>query len=356
MASLYLRPDSPFLWMRYKDASGKWKSANTGYRKGNVGDERQADLLVREKTVQERATQRVNPGRASFEEWCPTWIEQRWGNKPQTVKAYRQRFRFLIEYLSQAGATHPSAVTRDLTLAYPAWRTARKSGWRKQKSSGTNTALYEIKFLAMMLDEAIHRGYARENPARRLGIAQTEHKHKTVWTDRQIEIALDAAEKSEPYGWIHVSLLMGKYQAVRLAQSAVPLDSIDLQRKVIRYPGSLMKGGRSYDQAIDPNFIPLLSEIVTHRRKAGCLTLCDLPKLPSLLMRRFLDALIERDSGFTKLSHHGLRATWITRAALNGVPETFAMRFVNHASTEVHKIYQQIGATDFVPYFERLHQ
>jgi hypothetical protein len=356
MASIYLRPDSPYIWMRHKDSSGKWKSTNTGYRKDNVGDKRQAELLARERTVEEHATQRVNPGRASFDEWCPSWIEQRWGNKKPTVKVYRQRYRFLIEYLSEAGATHPSAVTRDLALAYPTWRAQRQSGWRKKTGSGLNTALYDLKFLAMMLDEAIHRGYARENHARRLGIAQTEHKHKTVWTDGQIKIAIDAAEKSERYGWIHVSLLMGKYQAVRIAQAAVPLDAIDLRRRVIRYPGSLMKGGRSYDQAIDPDFIPILTEIVTHRRESGCLTLCDFPRLPSLLMRRFLDALIPQDSGFAQLTHHGLRATWITQAALNEVPETFAMRFVNHASAEVHKIYQQIGATDFAPYFQRLHQ
>ena len=82
---------------------------------------------------------------------------------------------------------------------------------------------------------------------------------------------------------------MGKYQAVRIAQSAIPLDAIDLKRRVIHYPGRLMKGGRSYDQAIDPDFLPVLTKLVAHRRELGCPTLCEFPKLPSLAIRRFLD-------------------------------------------------------------------
>jgi hypothetical protein len=33
---------------------------------------------------------------------------------------------------------------------------------------GRNTAIHEIKFLGMLMDEAISRGYASVNPARRL--------------------------------------------------------------------------------------------------------------------------------------------------------------------------------------------
>lgn len=60
--------------------------------------------------------------------------------------------------------------------------------------------------------------------------------------------------------------------------------------------------------------------------------------------REFLDTL-----GLHHLCHHGLRATWITQAALRGIPESLAKRFVNHASTQVHEIYQKITATDLMP-------
>jgi hypothetical protein len=57
MASIYKRTDSSYFWIRYKDSSGKWKSAITPYRKDNVGCKRQAELLAREKAIEERATQ-----------------------------------------------------------------------------------------------------------------------------------------------------------------------------------------------------------------------------------------------------------------------------------------------------------
>jgi integrase len=77
--------------------------------------------------------------------------------------------------------------------------------------------------------------------------------------------------------------------------------------------------------------------------------LCEIPILPSLEWRRFLDEL-----GLKHLVHHGLRATWITRAALCGVPESLAKRFVNHASSQVHAIYQKITATDLMPMLDAL--
>ena len=41
--------------------------------------------------------------------------------------------------------------------------------------------------------------------------------------------------------------------------------------------------------------------------------------------------------------HHGLRATWITRAAESGVPESLAMAFCHHGSREVHRVYKRLS-------------
>ena len=98
-----------------------------------------------------------------------------------------------------------------------------------------------------------------------------------------------------------------------------------------------MKKGRPHSQPIDPKFLPVLTEIVAHRRKLTKATLADLPLLRGVEMREFLDGLLDQDAGFSQLSHHGLRTTWITRAALSEgkITETFAKRFVDHASTEI---------------------
>lgn len=38
--------------------------------------------------------------------------------------------------------------------------------------------------------------------------------------------------------------------------------------------------------------------------------------------------------------------TVITRLARSGVPEAKAMKFVGHASTEIHRIYQRLSVDD----------
>jgi len=63
MASLYLRQDSTFIWIRFKGANGAWKNASTGYRQDNIGDRKQAKQLAKEKSLQEMASKPVNPGR-----------------------------------------------------------------------------------------------------------------------------------------------------------------------------------------------------------------------------------------------------------------------------------------------------
>jgi integrase len=340
MASTYLRPDSPFIWIRYKDATGKWKNANTGYRKNSGADSRQANLLAKEKSLEEAKTRGVNLGKSAFADWAPVWIEQRWANKAETLRKYRRCLKTWLEYLAGVGIAHPGVVTRETVLGYV----------HQRESSGAarNTALSEIKLITQVMDESVKRGFARDNPARRLGLAWVEKQHKQVWTPEQIQRAIDAAE---PLSWIQTALLLGKYQASRLGQCEVPLTAIDFDRQVIAWPGSVMKQGKAFVQSIDPSFIPALKRIVEHRRALGESTLATLPKdpSPSLHLRGFLDGL-----GLQGLSQHGLRTSWVTRAALAGIPESVTMKFTNHSSREVHAVYQQISAGDMVPFFARL--
>jgi integrase len=343
MASTYLRPNSPFIWIRFKRADGKWYSANTGFRKDDPKAKKQAKLLAKKKSLEE-AIQRPASGRSAFNEWVEPWLEQRWGKgNKQTLRKYRMWWREWSIYLASVGATSPVAVNREIVLAYV----------QQREASGTsrNTALDEVSFLAVVLDEAIKRDYARDNPARRLGIKRIEQVHKEIWTDEQIQLALDAAEKAERFGFLHTSLLMGKYQAIRISSCAVPVASIDLEHGEIRYPGSVMKGGKPFVQSIDPSFLPTLKLIVAHRREVGQIRLCNLPAnpSPSLELRRFLDGI-----GLKGLSHHGLRSTWCTRAALRGIPMAVAMKYTNHASEDVHRAYEQISAGDVNRFFSLL--
>jgi integrase len=342
MASTYRRADSPFIWIRYKSDSGVWKSANTGYRQDNLGDQKQAELLAKRKSLEEMANKPVQGASHRWQDWGVPWIEARWGNRSnRTPKMYTNYFWRWLEYFKEIDVTQPVALRREHVINY--------IEWRKKHGGGRNTAIHEIKFLGMLMDEAISRGYASANPARRLHLEKSAPVEKVAWSDFEVDrVGVALAERSK-FGWMHVTFLMGLYQAVRLREAQIPLSRIDFQRRIIDYPSDKVKGGKGYSQPIDPAFFPILQELVAHRQFMGESHLCEIPILPSVEWRRFLDEL-----GLQHLVHHGLRATWITRAALAGVPESLAKRFVNHASSQVHAIYQKITAADLMPMLDAL--
>jgi integrase len=241
----------------------------------------------------------------------------------------------------QLQITHPATLKREHVTGYIAWR--------KKHGGERNVAILEIKFLAMLMDEAISRGHATVNPARKLRLEKSATAEKSAWSEFELETVGNALAARDTFGWMHATFLMGLYQAVRLRQSQVPISKVDFRRRIIDYPSNIVKGAKGYSQAIDPAFYPILQEIVAHRKSLGSPLLCEVPILASVEWRRFLDGL-----GLPHLCHHGLRATWITRAALAGIPESLAKRFSNHSSSQVHQIYQKITANDLMPMLDAL--
>jgi integrase len=336
MASTYKRTDSPYIWIRYKDAGGKWKSANTGYRQDNIGDRKQAEQLAKRKSLEEMSNKPVRISSHRWEDWVMPWIDERWGNRTnRTALLYTNYFWRWKQYFEDIEITHPATLRREHVTGY--------LEWRKKRGGERNTAIHEIKFLGTLMDEAINRGYATTNPARKLHIKKTAPAEKVPWSEFEVEQVGTALDERDKFNWMHVTFLMGLYQAARLRQSEIPLSCIDFRRRIIAYPAAKVKGGKAYSQPIDPRFFPILQELVAQRQATSPL-LCEIPLLASVEWRRFLDEL-----GLKHLCHHGLRATWITRAALAGIPESLAKRFVNHASSQVHAIYQKITARDLMP-------
>jgi integrase len=343
MASTYLRADSPYIWIRYREAAGKWKSKNTGYRKDNLGERKQAERLAKAKSLEEMSSKTVRVFSHKWEDWVVPWIDERWGNRTnRTPTLYTNYFWRWLKYFKEIEISHPAALRREHVTGYLAWR---------QKHGGErNTAIHEIKFLGTLMDEAINRGYATVNPARKLHIEKSASIEKVPWSELEVEQVGKALAERDRFGWMRATYLMGLYQAARLRQSSIPISCIDFKRRIIAYPSDKVKGGKGYSQPIDPVFYPVLGELVERRKAIASPLLCDIPEFgPSIEWRRFLDEL-----GLKHLCHHGLRATWITRAALAGIPESLAKRFVNHASSQVHAIYQRITATDLMPMLDAL--
>jgi hypothetical protein len=247
----------------------------------------------------------------------------------------------LQQWLRENGIAGPRNVTRELCLNYPSWR-AQHHGRR-------NVAIDDLKLLAMALDEAIQREYCDRNPARKLGLKRDPRKEKRTWTPEELDLVDRTLAEREPYGWMRCTYLLGRYQSMRLRGCQVPLDCIDLQAGVIRYPANIMKGRRELIQPIDERLQPLLADIVAHRLAAGPMTLCDVPQMASVDWHQFLRSL-----GITGISHHALRVTWISEAAKRAIPESAAMRFTGHSSAEIHRIYVKYSPSDLAAMLRRL--
>jgi hypothetical protein len=329
MASTYTRKDSQFIWMTYKDdETGEWKKKATGYKKDNLGDRRQAELVARELTRREKARKPVTSAE-QFDAWIDRWMADRYDEDGKTHEVYCRHWRRIQQFLAEHGITAPRQFLYRHVPMYLDWRT---------KTAGRNTAIHELKFFGVIMGEAVKRHFADSNPCVRMGLRKAKQEGKEPWTDEQIS-KVSKAIKARPH-WMRCTFALGLYQAARLRQ--IPrVGGIDFKRGVISYHNT--KGDKPFTHPMDDRAKSLFKALVNERLAAQpeADLLCDLPEAPSVEWRNFLDGV-----GCNNVSHHGLRTTWITRACLAKVHMSMAKRFVNHGSTAVHEIYQRLSAAD----------
>lgn len=271
------------------------------------------------------------PAQGKLEEWVLPWLIATYeGTGTTTLEIYKRHWRMVGRFLREERVSTAGEVRREHAAAYMAWRI--------KKGGGRNVAIQELKFLGMVLREAIARGQLSANPLSRLGLKKDAVKEKMIWGDEEIQKAAAHFEREGSH-WMQCAFYFGLFQAARLRQCQLPLEAIDLKRGVIEYPDKLVKGRKGYSQPIDERFLPILKRLVGRARELGSDVLCVVPWDASLRLRRALDY-----AGCEGLVHHGLRATWITRAARAGVAESLAMAFCHHESREVHRIYKRLSA------------
>lgn len=328
MASIYHKGDDPRIWLRYKDSTGTWRGKPTSYRWSNIGELRQARLLA--ERAAEREAELLGGDSTLFSQWVSVWLGTKYGEAKTTTPArYNRSWRVVTRFLAANGIHAAAQVKREFIDEYLRWR---------KDTAGRNTAIGEVKLMSMVLSEAVRRGHCAFNPLAKPGLRKSAAKEKKVWTDTDLGKAATHIEKHESH-WMRAVLYMGMYQACRLRQCAVPLDRIRFDLGVIQYPDMIVKGGEGFAQPIDPRFRPILKRLVEQAQKLGFKNLCEIPWDATLRLRRTFDR-----AGLPGLSHHGLRVTWITRAAEAGVPESQAMAFCHHASREVHRVYKKLSA------------
>jgi len=325
------------LWVRFKRA-GKWVGERTPWKVGDRAGEKKARQLAAKRSLEEMALGNRHPS-GNFADWVEPWMLEQHGRKTtSTYGIYSQQWGMISEWLEEMGYKHPQDITRESLSGYKEWRKPREGV--RRKGAGMNTIIPEIRTLGRVLKEAKIRGYCSEVVTEKLGWKSEDRREYEPWSNEEIDLALKASEGLPmEKQWIRVALILGAYQASRSGQIEVKLSAFDFDQGMIFWPKEVMKGKkRDWVQPLDPRAALLLKPILESRRLAKKTTLAERPELYALLMRRWLDSEKLR----IPKQLHGLRATWITKAALAGVPEAVAMAYVHHAGPEVHRIYQRI--------------
>lgn len=356
MSSLYRRKGSPFWWANIVDpVSGKRINVSTKIKAGTSADYRKALAFIESK---DRASTGLETKDSSWENWVPLFIQSRYSTSPRSLERVESSWRTINLFLCQNELTHPIQVNRNHCLAFLQWR--KKAGMfkgSKGKKVSHNTALYDLKTLSMLLNEALDRKMIPLNPAARMLIKKEPPKEKDEATPAQIAtIRARIAEKIETAkryksdrhakvaDFLHISFEIAYHQGVRLAETHFPLSWVNFTEGFIRLHA---KGNKYFDAPLNPQLRPLLEQLKAEGRTV---TYEQQPRA-SLLWFNFFNELRRKDPSLKNVSFHSLRVGGISRFARAGIPEPIVMKMVGHSSTTVHRRYRRAPVSELNSYW-----
>lgn len=342
--SVIERASSPFVSIQFAGADGKVRREKTHIRKD---DPEKALKIAKALNAKERellgAGLRGGAGGAWQWDWVGRWLSSRYAAKVSTRDKYLTLWGTLALYLRVHGLRDPAAVTRADCYEYLTWRRTpkkRTQAWHAvDRAVKINTAIGELKLFGMILEEAKARGLAGENPARKLGLAREDVEPKPEISDAEIGQIFAALKTREE--WMRRSFFLALQTGLRFGDTALRRAQVNRERGEITLDRT--KGGakRTFTIRIYPEIAAALDAwLATPAAKYWSLP----PKerdLASLQWTKFF-----REIKLGHLCFHCTRVTFITRGARAGVPEAAMMKMVNHASKEIHRIYQRLADAD----------
>lgn len=334
MASLYERKNSPFIWIKYKDAQGVQKAHTTGLRSAVPAQRRKAKILLHEKELIELKTEKGKTG-DTWNTWVIDFLETQYAAKPATLERYKISWQSLSPYLAQQKIVRPLQLTFRHCELYIPWRVAGQPHLGIYKCAH-NTALYDLKVLRVICNRAKKLKFLTENPASALGIEKRKAAEKPELTDEDLALIRKKLRELKMPDWMKTSFEIAIHQGCRLSETVIPFSKIDFHKKTILFKA---KGDRDFSAPIHSKLLPLLRKI----KKSGRGTTCDLPPMASKEWWKFFKKIGLHQKG---VCFHCTRVTVITRLIRAGRPENVVQKIVNHSSTEVHRIYQRLGVED----------
>jgi integrase len=332
MASLYKKQRSPFWWIQFIDADGERRNKSTGLRTDNPAETVKARALRAQLEAKELSRNAGAVTGGGWDSWVPQYLK-RHCESDRTLERYRGSWSWLAFWLQEKHYHSPRAVTYRNALEYIDWRTSYKK--KTGKAAGRNTAIMELKLLAMIMGEAVRLGHADANPLVSLKLRRDRAARKPELTDTEISEIREALQ-AEPE-WMQVAFDIALHTGCRLRETRLPLNCVDFKENKITFPSP--KGGenRAFSIPMPSALRPLLQRI----GKAEWEFTVELPFQPSRRWQQFFLKIKK-----PHLCFHCLRVTYVNRLRRAGVPREAAMRLVNHSSELVHQVYQREKVED----------
>lgn len=272
-----------------------------------------------------------------WENWVPEFIRERYGatDRAKTYARYEYAWSQWRTFLMDMRIAVPRGLSYPDVIEYVRWRSSQikpSSG----KTVSKNTALCDVRCMSCIMREALHRGFADTNPCEKLGILKDPAKEKREMTDD--EIATIRKELQTRPEWMQISFEIGIHQGCRLSETSIPIECIDIKRGLVTFSAKGKgQGRRVFTTVLHPGLVPLFQKLIERKLTVTCI----LPQMAAKMWHTFF-----KEIGMSHLCFHCTRVTVITRMARAGVPITEAMRFVNHSSEAVHRIYTKLGVGD----------
>jgi integrase len=331
MAYLYRKPRSPFWYVVYFDTDRKEVHRSTKLRANNPNETAQAKALRAELEAAEHHRAPV-VNSEGWDTWVTKYLERHCQSE-RTLERYSGNWKWLALWLQTKRLHSPRAITYRNSLEYVDWRTTfkKKSG----KTVGRNTAVMELKLLAMIMGEAVRLGHADANPLVSLKLKREKAAKKPELTDAEIR-QIRAAIQVEPE-WMQIAFEISLHTGCRLRETRLPLDCVDFTENKITFPSP--KGGE--DRAFSIPMPTALRLLFQRLRKAKRKFTLEFPFQPSRRWQQFFIKIKK-----PHLCFHCLRVSYVNRLRRAGVPREVAMRLVNHSSELIHKIYQREKVED----------
>ena len=345
MASIYKRTNcdgnvsSPFWWVKFRcPTTSKIFRESTGFLHSNGADTRRAKEVEAIKTLAERRSSNTKSSER-WDAWVKQFITERYKHQPTSMTRYDSAWRTLRMYLDEIEVSTPRLLLYIHCTDYLTWREKpdKKNG---KYNAGRNTAILELKFLALVMKEAVRRGFAQGNPCRELELKRAETKKFPQYDDNDIQMIVDGIQK-EPKAkkdFLWLSFLIAYYHGVRINET-----NVNPTRDVRLTPGCgtitfHQKGGKVRTKPLHPELRLQFEPLIKRKATETFPKPKSFPKEWFKFLTRCGMKAVKPESCF-----HSLRVTVQNRLRRAGINKEIRKAYLSHdGKDDVNELYDRI--------------